>query len=447
MFDHKKAIKQLGNGNVAFQDSQINITVSIFDIIKRLGSDGKYNEVADLLKQIKDVIGTSHPLYPHYRYKPVQIGNTIILEHEPRSSLAEKRYPLSYKGRFSIPKEKIEGYNNFDEFFEDIYFKQEEVEINMSSLTTWLGDQFMETPNLDKLLSDSRWVMKPQSLPKPMKLKFYFKDNPEVTIVDYLEMSIRGKEGKDYFIIDNSQQKNSKLLISLKLPIIRKNIVEGEFNKSVGAKINVGIKPEFQENVEANYKILSFFKMISEGKKPIAFKNLEEDKDIIISSNFNFDGNVDELERDFNLIERLYKVENHYQVCFTIPEEFDNEFWEDLQILEHAIENRPIKQKLKKLTVDLTNKEAIRNFVELFESNNNNVQKLMFEQSGPNAHMKILNEIIPIKKVQTIYNSLKIDNLERIKGKLKFMDEGESIRITFLPCNDHEFKEYYYFNI
>ena len=69
----------------------------------------------------------------------------------------------------------------------------------------------------------------------------------------------------------------------------------------------------------------------------------------------------------------------------------------------------------------------------------------MIQQSGPKARMELFNTTIPIEKVQTIYNSLKIDDLDRLKRKMEYMDEGESIKIKFIPGEDPEYNEYYYF--
>ncbi len=440
MFDKKNTINQSGQNNLAIQNSEVHVIVSIFDEIEHLAKQGKHKEVANLIKKIKDFVGTKHPFYPHYRYKPVQIGNTTVLEHEALTADAGEKYPLTYRGQFSVSNKKLEGFNNIYELIEDAFFKQEEIEINMSSLTTWIGEQPVETPNLEESFKDGEWVIVPNPLPNPLQLKLYIKGNPDISLIDYLEMSISGKGGKDLIIIDNTRQKNAKLLVSLKLPF---NQVK-EYDKISNAKINVKINPNFQSNVEANRNLLHLFKLVTDGNKTIAFKNLKEDNDFIVVSRFSFEGDTGDLDKDFNFIERLYKIENHYNLSFTIPEKIDKSDFESIEILEHAMVNKPLKKNLQELTVDFTDKTTLLNLIELFDSVEN-VKKLMIEQSGPKARVELFDEVIPIEKVQTVYNSLRVEDLERLKRKLELMDEGESIKVILIPGEDPEFYEQYYF--
>lgn len=443
MVDKKNTIKQSGEGNVAIQNSEIFVTVSIYDEIEKLKRQGKYNEVADRIKYLLDFVGTMHPLYPHYRFKPVQFGETTVLEHEPLTPEAVQKYPLSYRGNFNIPSEQMKGYKDINKLIEDAFYKQEEVEINMLSLTTWLGNHPVETPNLDESLKEGKWVILPNPLPEPLKLKLYLKGESDVTIADYLEMSISGREANEFVFIDNSKQENSKLLISIKLPI--KNETGKEYGQSSSAKINVKIKHEFQSNVEANRDLLQFLILATEGNHTLIFKNLQENKDFIVAPKFSFDGPMENLEKDYIFIERLYKIENHYNVTFNIPEKMDRDDWEVIEILEHGIENKPINKKLENMTVDITVKETVKNIIEIFEDDE--VKKIMIERSGPEARLEFFDVKIPIEKVQTIYNSLKVDDINRLKKKFELMDEGETLRITLIPGEDNEYNEYYYFKI
>jgi len=196
-------IRQKGETNLAIQNSEVYITVSIFDEINRLASEGKIYQVADKIKQVLDFVGTKHPLFPHYRYKPVKFGETTVLEHEPISKEAHEKYPLSYRGQFNIPKNQDGEGKDIHQLIEEAYYKQQELEINMQSFTTWLGDQLVETPNLDEAFKNGKWVIVPKELPEPMKLKLYLKGEQDVTIIDYLELGISGKEENKFILLDN----------------------------------------------------------------------------------------------------------------------------------------------------------------------------------------------------------------------------------------------------
>lgn len=434
MFGEKNIIEQSGDNNVALQNSNVYITVSIFDEIETLSKQGRYNEVADLLSRVKNFVGTQHPLYPHYRYKPVNFGNTTILEHEPLSAEAQQKYPLSYRGKFTIPKEKIEGFKNIHELIEEAYFKQEDIEINMDSLTTWLGDYMVDTPNLDELFKDGKWVITPRPLPEPLKLKLYIKDEQDISIVDYLEMSISGGKANQYVIIDNSKQESAKMLVSLRIPLN---------SKVQETKINIKIKHEYQSNVEANRSLLSFFKLVKDGNKTIVLKNLQENKDFMVASKFKFDGNIQNLDKDYSFVEKLFRLENHYKVIFSIPEKMEKSDWESIEILEQSMQGKPLKRTLKNFIAEFNDKKTIENLIDLFKDQKE--YRIRIETTGPEARIELFGAVIPIEKVQTVFNSLKIEDIERLKGKMKFMDEGENIKIIFVPGEDPEYNEYFFF--
>ncbi|WP_053365448.1 hypothetical protein [Bacillus sp. FJAT-27245] len=434
MFGDKTTLKQSGNNNLAIQNSEVTVIVSIFDEINRLSKAGKWDEVIQLMNEAKDLIGTKHPLYPHYRYKPVQFGNTTVLAHEPLTTDAVEKYPLSYRGNFTLSKEKMKAYKNFSELIEDAYFNQQEIEINMTSITAWIGDQPVDTPNLNETLTEGKWVIPPRPLPKPILLKFYIKGQPETTILDYLEMSISGSE--NYFVfIDNSRQSSSKLLVSLKLPIKDKS-------KSNTAKINVKIREEFRNNVDSNRILLRFLKLATGEHQAFAFKNLESNEDFLVAPNFSFEGNTENLEKDLRFIERLYALEKHFNLTFVIPDSVSKEEWETIDILEHVMKKKPIVNSLRNLTAEIRDKQTIINIIDTFESRNNEIGAL-FEQSGLEARFELFGEAIPIEKIQSEYRSLKINGLERLKQKVELMDEGEIIKITFLPGKDSSYQETY----
>jgi hypothetical protein len=447
MLGNGDVIKQSGNNNMAIQNSEVHITVSIFDEIKRHASEGNYNEVLRLLKQANDFVGIQHPLFPHYKYKPVQLGESMYLEHEPLTEEAHEKYPLSYRGKFTIPNEQLEGFENFQELIEDAYYKQKEIEVDMVSLVSWLGSQPYETPNIEEAMNESKWIIKPKPLPEPLTLKFYIKDPSEKTIVDYLEMSVFGKDDKNqYLIINNNRQANSKLLVTLKIPLNHIKSHESIKTERLLTKIDVRIMDDYKSNVEANKLLLQFLLYAQEGNNTLAFKNLQKDNDLLVATEFELNSEFSDLEKEYNFVDRLYKLEQHYNVIFEIPERIEEDAWETIEILESAKDNKPISKNLNNLKINLSEKEFVGKLIDLFESKGNCVKKLMIQASGEEGRVELFGAVIPIEKIQTVYNSLKLDDLDRVKRKYKDMEEGETIRITLLPGEDKVLTETYFIN-
>lgn len=446
MTNKRNTIKQNGSHNLAIQDSEVTVIVSAADELYRLGREGNIEGAAMLMKQMNDAMGSLHPFYPHYRYKAVNVGNTVFYEHEPVSKASVEKYPLSFKGKFNLKKDQVGEHKNFNELLESAFLKQENIEVDMVSLQAWIGNQPVETPLLDKTIKDSKYFITPKPLPAPMKLKFYLKDKKglEITIIDYLEMDISNIDRKSNVVeISNSNQQNSRLLVILQIPISEKSEAQRKFRD---AKINIKIKKAYRGNVRANKDFLYFLSVSKKNNDTIALKNLETNTDFMISKEFVLNGNYEELQQDYNFIQRLYALEQHYQVIFILPEIFSDEDYKNLNILEKTMKHEKITRTLNWVTFNLEEKETLVNIVNAFEKNNE-VTKFAFVSTSVDSNLEVLGAIIPIEKFITVYNTITLENIEKVKRKLSDMDEGDVIKVKMIPGNDNEIEEIYEFRI
>jgi len=442
----KEVINQKGNSNVAIQNSHITIYYSIFDEIIRLSKKGDYNGTAQLLAELHELAGKMHPFYPHYRYKFENIGDRIVAEHEPLTEAAKEKYPLTYTGKFKIPKERMKGFKNIHELIEDAFFKQEEIEIDMVALNAWIGDKPVPTPNLDEFIKEGKWVIKPNPLPEPMKLKFYIKKEPEFSIIDYLEMSISGIDRDNNMItLDNSRQENSKLLVRITLPLINSENENGLVSIRK-ATINFKVKDDYISDVEANRDFFKFY-IYTEGQQvTLAFKDLKSNKDFIVSPNFHIDNKsiYDNLRKQYSFLQNLYELEQFFSVRFTLPDKITKEDWESIRVLESIKENTTIKKRFNNLTWTITEKEALKNIIDIYEQNDNKGLILNATYSGEEARIELFGATIPLEKMEATYDNVKIDDLEKLKRKYANMEEGETIKVKLLPDTNNMVEEKYF---
>ncbi|WP_231478689.1 abortive infection system toxin AbiGii family protein [Virgibacillus halodenitrificans] len=390
--------------------------------------------MAQLLKQVTDMAGTTHPLYPHYRYKPVQLGDRYIFEHEPLTQEAREKYPLSYRGKFKIKKDKSK---DFDQLLDEAYIKQEDIEINMLSFQAWLGENEVPTPEFDEAIKEWKWVIAPDPLPKPMGLKVSLKsesDCKEITLLDYLELNICDVDRRNnLYTLDNSKHVYSKLHVALQFRLGKPNV-----------KIDIKIKPDLQRDLDANYSLLSFFKTVSEKKGSLIFKNLQTDTDFIVANKFEFNGSLEKLEGEYRLINRLLSLEKNFDVKFRIPEKFDKEDWESIQILESIVEDKPVQKTIKDVKVDCTERKALLDLIQVFEPKNQKGLGLKVTATGKDARIELFDAVIPLEKVETTYNCLKMKNIEKMRRKARDMEDGELVKVTLVPGADKVFKEKYF---
>jgi hypothetical protein len=442
-----KTINQKGNQNIAIQDSHITICYySKFDEFKRLAEKGDYNGAAQILKELHEEAGKIHPFYPHYRYKFENIGKYMVAEHEPLTEEAKKKYPLTYRGKIKISKERMKGFKDIHELIEDAFLKQEEIEIDMVTLNAWIGDEPVPTPNLDEFIKEGNWVIKPKPLPEPMKLKFYIKKEPEFSIIDYLEMSIsRIDRDNNTITLDNSMQENSKLLVSITFPLINNENENGlvSVHKST---INFKIRDEYINDVEANRDFLKFY-IYTEGRQvTLAFKDLKSNKDVIVSSNFHIDnkGNYEDLRKQYSFLQHLYELEQFFSVRFTLPDNITEEDWDSIRVLDSIKENTTIKSRLKNLTWTITEKATLKNIIDIYEQKGNKGSILKVIYSGEEARVELFGATIPLEKMEATYDNVKIDDLEKLKRKFADMEEGETIKVKLLPDTNDIVEEKYF---
>ncbi|MCL9638012.1 abortive infection system toxin AbiGii family protein [Bacillus zanthoxyli] len=446
MLNKGPSIKQEGEKNLAIQNSSVSIVISAFDEIAKLGQKGDYEGVFNLMSKLQDLSSIQHPYYPHYTYKTIDLGGRMFVEHEPRSEEDAKLFPLSYQGKFNIPKEETEGFKNFEELLHDAYIKQREIEIDVLSLQALIKGEKVVTPFLENTLKESKWFIKPEPLPEAIKLNFFASDDSKDTLIlDYLEFSISDIDKvKNAVTIDNSRQKHCKLDVKLFIPL---EGLKEENGKSISSnvRLNIKIRNGFEHNVEANKLLLKFLILSKNEHLKLIFKDLDNGRNFMstrgVKSSIH---DIEDLENEIKLFERLYKLEKHFGVIFSIPEKIEKEDMEAVEILESIMLNQSIKKKLNWLTIDVKEKDFLTSIINLFEKYENRGQKLMVQASGPLARIELFETQIPLEKVETIYNDLKLENLDKVKRKCEDMEEGELIKVKLIPDTSKEVEERFF---
>ncbi|WP_018395830.1 hypothetical protein [Bacillus sp. 37MA] len=445
----ENSVKQDGNGNLAVQNSKITVNVSIFDEIARLGKAGDYNGVISLMSQVKDYASIQHPYYPHYTYKIGNFGDRISVEHEPRSQEVAEKLPLSYRGKLTIPPEQIKGFDNFGELIDDAFIKQRDIEIDVVALQALIDGEEVPTPFLEDNIKEAKWVIKPKPLPEPLKLKMYLKnDSEEITLVDYIEMGVSDLNKKESIMkIDNSRQEHSKLLVSVIIPFSDfKSHSESQSAVASDSKFSFTIKDEYKQDVEGNFLFFKLMQALSKyDQYALSFKNLINGTDFMKSSGFKLYGELDkEFENDFRFIERLYKIEQHFNLIFTLPEKIDDTDYEAIQVLESIIAEKPVQNEFTSLTLSTSIKESLNGIINSFEEEDYSINNFATEVTGDNMRIELFGSVVPLKKVRTTYSSLKLDDLEKIKRKYEDMDDGETVKVKFIPGESNKMEERFF---
>lgn len=438
-----KNVIQSGYENLSIADSEVTIVkVSTKDKINELMSQGKQDEAIKLLQYYRKQLESSHPFSPFYKYEIIDVGDRTLVKHSPINKQAAYDYPLSYKTNFTVDDNEINGFTDLNELIENAFFKRKKVKINLLSLQAIIGSEPVHTPHLNEFIKGNEWFIAPIGEPPILKLNLYIKNPSSDIIIDYLEMSINEfNRKKGYMIINNDVQEESKLQVSMLIPLVMST--DGNSFSIVSAEIILNMKTRegYEKNVSAHKILLNFLDVISENKHPLAFKELVSGKDFMVAENYINKPKDDKLDFELEIIKRLSRLEDFFKLTFELPDTISKNEFEGIELLESIMNNTFVEKKLDKLELSGIQKESVESLISYFDKGDEDGIPFYLERSGVNPRIELFGAIIPIEKIELTYKSLRIFEIEKIKEKYKFMDCGDNITIKFIPGSNPIFKE------
>ncbi|PKG47202.1 hypothetical protein, partial [Planococcus sp. Urea-trap-24] len=291
----KKGIEQ-NNGivQVGLQDSdnnEVTIIVTPREIMEKLMEQGRHDEAIAELKKMHDMVGQSHPFYPYYKYKTIHFGNKMVLQHEPLDREVAERYPLIFRGKATVDENEFEEGESFEELLARKRLSQEIIKIDMKFLETWIGEQKIENDFTleQEAVKGGEWVIMPEKLPPPLRVKLALRGEQEHIIVEYLELRLTKLSKKENLIvISNEQQENCPYL--LKLLIDYKD--EQEQKETFKGKVNFLLRENFKGLVKPEKKMLEFIKYTQECDV-LDIVDIERQKSIFLTEEFSLDDKED----------------------------------------------------------------------------------------------------------------------------------------------------------
>lgn len=436
----KGIIQNNGFNQVALTQSnnnQITIINSPTEYMSMLIQNGRLEEAARVFKQVYNEAEKLHPLYPNYTYKPVELGSKIVFEHRPANKKVAEQLPLQYRGKFSIEdKDYLQG-ENLNDFLRRKYFSQEKIKIDMKYIETWIGEQLIDDPiSLEShIVDEGEWFILPGKLPPPIKAKLVFSDTEtDRVVIDFLELRVVEFNNKKNTIqISNIYQKSSPIVISLIIPRI---FSDKPMTEST-SKINIKIREEFEGTVIAEKTLLEFMKYSSQSSR-MCLVEIEKLREFFMAESIGLDDPHDSKYTNARIaiLSELMKIENAFNVKFQLPDKMEQDDFNMIEILKSIIQDKEItttfgnfnaifesegKDGLQKMVSDMEEKPVMIGFredieIELFGVNFKNIE----------ASHKLENAVI--------------NNPERIRKKLEYLEEGETVKIDFKPGTKNTYR-------
>lgn len=423
-FSKKKASsKQKGNNNINIQNSDIHLDPNYINVLN-FARKGQIDEVINQFDILKRSVENQHPCAPYWKYD-ISINNNegIKIGHIPTSKEAFEKYPLKGDIKFKLPDE-YKWAKNINQLVRYGYEKQIPITLDLEELKIWIGDYLIESMKSD---NENKCTLKllNKEFPPPIPVKIEFGDN--IFSIDYLEIGITEINGSKV-TLSNEKEELAKILI--------KFIIDLENHDE--CKFRIDINKGYESNVEANL-LVSEFLIRCKQNLTINIILLKEGKRIMSFNKPNIEDAYISLEKRNDILRELRKLEKHYYVEFTLPKyDITQEDLENITILLCSIDNKPYNMKYD--SIDLTlevNKDS--NQYEIIKNSESSILTAEYNDKS----IKLFNQVINFKEAYVEFYNAIVENKDHVLKKFEVLDDGDIIKIKFIPKGNNTCKIFY----
>jgi hypothetical protein len=427
----KKGINQSeGVNQVALinsNDNQVTIINSPNDYMSWLIKNGEIEEAVEVFAKVYKQTEKLHPLYPLYTYKPIEVGSKFVFEHSPANKTIAEKLPLQFRGKFTINDRDFNDGETLGEFFTRKYFSQEKISLDMKYIETWIGEQLIEDSiSIEQhAVNDGEWFILPRELPPPIKAKLVLTEQADRVIIDYLELRVTEVNNKENRIeINNNHQENSPIIVTLTIPSIFMN------NTAIGnsSKFNIKIRENYDGKIIAEKTFLEFMKYVELSSR-MSLIDVETQKLFFTAESIKLDNpeDIQDIDNRLSLLTDLLRIESVLHVEFQLPEIIYEEDFEKIQILKAIVEEKEITTKIENFSAVFDNKDALQKMV--YEVKDSPIMITGHEERVIDLFGVMFENI----KVTHRFENLVVKSPDRIKKKLEYLDEGETVKVEFTP--------------
>ncbi len=420
----KNIIKTESNHGLIVQDSSVIIKQDMLLSISNLLKNGETKDAQYLLDSLSKAVVGHHPLYPHYLTKIENINGQLVFISKPNSNEAIEKYPIKYKGKVEIPKE----YQNFSSMHELSNYadrNQISIDLNLLEFKKFLGDipdPYQELDGLIKKNGQPILRIIPKEFPPAIPFKIILiKSN---YTLDYILLRTERITDNNELVISNLEQ---KIGIYISFTINREN---------EKADFHISVKEEYMQDVLSNLAYANIMKCFISGDE-LQVVSLEHGYTLLkgfIKDKEN--QRYKEYEERIDLYNNLKVIEDYYNIKIKIADKITMVDVMNAEDLAKAIKGEKIVGKYDHIDTDFKitkeSKESIKGFY-------NNIFMMSYEMHD--FEIKIFNHLFKIPKIIQKIKKVKMADEEKVLKKLNVLEEGDIIKIKFIPA-DGKFIEY-----
>ncbi|MBD8591633.1 MULTISPECIES: hypothetical protein [Peribacillus] len=424
----KNSVLQNGTGNFSIFKSK-NVTVNQIQAMDQMQlyiQNGEIDNAAALLRQMNDFINSQHPCAPFWKYEfGIDENGRTYKGHAPAFPGAEKLKPLTGTMKIVIPS-NYKKFKNMKELLNFSYGSQQEIEFDLKSLKTWIGETLIDEFEANEN-SGNRIKFIPSKFPPPLPMKLYLKDHS--WSIDYLLIGVE-KMVDSTISLSNHQQQEASMAVELIMDISLST-----------ARFNITITDHGLSSVK---NILKFHDLIDKSKKAnkpkLALKLLENDTDVIIGPNWDFNNNGNpDTEEFINFLKKINYIEQEFNIEFMLPNRrLTNWELDTIDLIYNSLKVDHLKLNFKNSYIfTLNNQLEIQKLFKLHDKDS--CLNVHLDLHSIEQHFDLLGiKFKPVTNTAFLEN-VKLDKPEKLRMKSTLLDDGEQLNVKLLPYNSESF--------
>ncbi len=407
--------------------NSVVIKNTVMDELKQHLEAGDIRSAMNLIGMQTDFIGTRHPFYPDYIIGLKESCGRWIPYSKPITERAHTAMTPQVMGKFTF-SDRYSGFKSPRDIFENSYFTQTDIDINLVELKRMLGDK--PDPFQDDLVEflnkcTGEWKIKHEDFPPPKPYKVILKDHN--ISFDYVLLGVKEVFDSTVVLSNHTQETNIQF--------------EFEFNlqtKSLSA--NLAVNENYKYDYKTQLQFLNFVKTAM-NKCLLSIVSLEENTELANGqlSEFEYESSFGSIDYEIEFIESIMIVESHYGSKIIVPSDVDKDSYNNLIYLSEGITSGIIEGTWSDLKAELGIIEGTRENIEKLGDNS---ETFSFEHS---RSLTVFGKEYHIPKVVTHFQKARIKDIDKLKAKLHVLEIGDTIKVHFIPGDNNKYREEIFF--
>ena len=379
-----------------------NTVLSLDNSLKQIAV-GNINDVENNLGSYMNAIGSKHTLFPNFGFR-------MTKENKITSVALTEDAKIKYPEKFQITASNVKIGNcpitdTSSDILEQAYRHQLPIYLEVKNAQKYLGDSLDPIQREAEEMVGTTAIMRLPEFPKafPCCVKI-----GEEIVAPYILLRLKEILDNEIRVITNDEQKNFPFRIVIKISPCTSNLT-------------FTITPSNPSNKE-NLMDKKFLKRAKNGVDVSVW--LLEENQCFLHGIVEYSTDED-LDDEIDFLEKITRIEEYFSEIIEVPEKVTRGEWNVIVHLYNLI-NGEYRGDMNTVnfTFELSDENRER-FLELTDRD----YVIAYTAEGV---FSVFDKkfVLPIFRE---YKLVKIDNLERLKKKVDILDNGDQLKIVYVP--------------